>query len=113
MQQVCNKTEGLALISGVGLVVDVEGVADLDEGGAREGIVGEGIEDGEVVEVVAGGGVELEGEAEDGKAGDLGVGVNNVEGGVGKVGRAEAGRRSWWSWWRRGAASMPAGMRPY
>ena len=45
--------EGLALIGGVGLVVDVEGVVDLDESGAREGIVGEGIEDGEVVEVVA------------------------------------------------------------
>ena len=81
--------EGLALISGVGLVVDMEGVADLDEGGAGEGVVGEGIEGGEVVEVVAGGGVELEGETEDGKAGDLGVGVDNVEGGVSQVGRAE------------------------
>ena len=68
--------EGLALVGGVGLVVDVEGVVDLDEGGAREGIVGEGVEGGEVVEVVARGGVELVGVAEDGEAGDGGVGVD-------------------------------------
>ena len=30
--------DGFALVGGVGLVVDVEGVVDLDEGGAGEGV---------------------------------------------------------------------------
>ena len=31
---------GVALVGGVGLVVAVEGVVDLDVGGSREGVVG-------------------------------------------------------------------------
>ena len=81
--------DGLALVGGVGLVVDVEGVVDLNEGGSREGVVGEGVEGGEVVEVVARLEIELVGAAKDGEAGDGGVSIDHVEGGVGEVGRAE------------------------
>jgi hypothetical protein len=41
---------GLALVDGVGLLEDLEGAADLDEGGAGEGVVREGVLGGEVVE---------------------------------------------------------------
>ena len=73
---------GLALVDGVGLLEDLEGAADLDEGGAGEGVVCKGVLGGEVVELVAGVGVELEGVMEDWKSGNRGVGVDDVESGM-------------------------------
>ena len=91
---------GLALVDGVGLLKNLEGATDLDEGRAGKGVVGEGVLGGEVVEPVAGVSKKLEGVAKDGKSGDRGVGVDHVEGGVSKVRRAkivvelvDAGRR--------------------
>ena len=46
-------SHGVALVGGVGLEVAVEGVADLNVGGPREGVVGEGVLGGEEVEGVA------------------------------------------------------------
>jgi len=73
---------GLALVDGVGLLEDLEGAADLDEGGAGEGVVREGVLGGEVVELMTGVGVELEGVMEDWKSGNGGVRVDDVESGV-------------------------------
>ena len=71
---------GLALINGVGLLEDLKSAADLNKGGAGERVVGEGVLGGEVVETMAGVGVELEGEAKDWESSDGGVGVDDVEG---------------------------------
>ena len=82
MPKLCCAMACLALVDGVGLLVDLEGAADLDEGGAGEGVVREGVLGGEVVELVAGVGVELEGVAEDRKSGNRCVGVDDVESGM-------------------------------
>ena len=69
----------LALVDRVGLLEYLEGAADLDEGGARERVVGEGVLGGEVVEPMTGVGVKLEGGAEDWESGNRGVSVDDVE----------------------------------
>ena len=60
----------------------------LDESWAGKGVVGEGVEGGEAIKGVFGGNPDLEGESKDRKTSNGGVGVDNVECGVGKV----------WSW---------------
>ena len=61
----------------------------LDESLAGKGVVGEGVEGGEAIKGVFGGNPDLEGESKDRKTSNGGVGVDNVECGVGKVWRAK------------------------
>ena len=74
---------GLALIQAVVLGVTMEGVQHLDEGWAGDGVVGKDVEDDEEVEGMAGGGGDVMGDVVDGQAGDGGVGVDDIQGGVG------------------------------
>ena len=61
----------------------------MDESWTGKRVVGEGVESRKAIKWVFGGDPDLEGESEDRKASDGGVGVNNVEGGMGEVRRAE------------------------
>ena len=79
----------LSLVVPVGLVVEAVGAADLDEGGARLGVVGKKVEGEEAVGRVGGGAGAGGNEGVGGEAGGGGVAVLDVEAGVGEGGGAE------------------------
>ena len=81
--------KSLPLVEAIGLIIRGKAIAKLDEGGRGGAVIGEKVEEENMIERVTIGEPATEENAVDELAGSGGVGVLDVEGGVGDGGRAQ------------------------